>query len=760
MTNIVLEETSDISGNGKKSLLRGVNGAAMTAGTVSQAIPDFRTAADLLATYGNFSEVNWANGDFVTLTKYSNGQAVTALSVDPLNPGESRVMLNVPVMQPAALEVEASVIRNRQQFATLTLFSNGEDGQPNPVPDPINIVSISQSNATGGAAYSGTAGTTVTLLLETALPEYPDPAAVYLSDWINITGLVDTRLNYQNATINFISADRKTLTFGFSDEAALPSLAIPVVSPTLGTAQVHFYNNLGGAAEGFGLRFTGTTATSAAIVSLFGNGDAQVSGTLFGDHRVTIASTAPQYLNGTMGNVELKATSRFRLEGRVADAAVLDKGIEAPATAWAARASRTAVKPSSHLPLYPRFRIFQPIGMSRPTDEITAISKSGTTTATVTHTGARTYQVNEVVGIYGVRDITNFAQTVGTITAVLSPTQFQLVLGSAVTATSYGGTVSIINGGAAQPGIVGQHVQSVAQVTGMLEWLSVVGNTNWSGLSVGDYVNLHGVIDSGGVDLAVDGAWEVANISTTTMLLKPITSVLGARVSPAMPTIGTTPVNAGGSVLLRTTARMHDLMLETWAENRVMIDGQGTGRVDKSVPVQVLNTVPVSGTVTATVANATVAGTAAVDAAIGNPVTIGLRASNANITAMSAAGDNVAQLGTMIGAAIAKPYALPEAEWAYTGALTATTDVAAQTAAGAGIKRHVTMLQATNTGASAVDVLLRDGTTTRLQVTVPAGQSVVMPLPTGIPTTANTALNVALSAAGTVRVNLLGYTAP
>lgn len=80
--------------------------------------------------------------------------------------------------------------------------------------------------------------------------------------------------------------------------------------------------------------------------------------------------------------------------------------------------------------------------------------------------------------------------------------------------------------------------------------------------------------------------------------------------------------------------------------------------------------------------------------------------------------------------------------------------------AGAGLKRHVTMLQATNTGGAAVDVLLRDGTTTRIQITVPAGQSVEFPLPTGIPTTANTALNVALSAAGTVRVNLLGYTAP
>lgn len=751
MTQIVLEETQDPSGNGPKSLLRGSNGALYTSGVVQQVIPDFRDAADLLATYDNFSEVDWENGDFVTLTKYSNGQAVTALSANPLIPGESRVWLNVPVHQPAALEVEASVIRNRQQFATLTLFSDGVDGVPAPVPDPINIVSIYQSSADNGVAYNAAAGTICTVVLETALPEYPNEAAVYLSDWINITGLVDTRLNYQNCTIKFISADRKTLTFGFSDESALPSLAIPAVTPTLGTAKVNFYNNMGGAAEGFGLRFTGTTATSAAIVSLFGNGDAQVSGTLFGDHRVTIASTAPQYLNGVMGNTELKATSRFRLEGRPGDASVLDKAIESPTTSWTTRVSRTAVKPSNHLPLYPRFRVYQPVGMSRPTDEITAISKAGSTTWTVTHTGVRTYQVGEIVGVYGVRDITNFPQTVAAVASVVSATQFTLI-GTTGTATSYGGTVSIINGGQAQPGIIAQHVQSVAQVTGMLEWLSVVGNTTWAGVSVGDYINLHGVRDAAGVDLALDGAWEVANIATTTLMLKPINSVLGTRVSPVMPAIGTTPVNCGGSMLLRTTARMHDLMLEDWTETKVMVDGQGTTRLDKALPVSIVNS-----TITATTV---ISGTTAQDAAAPNPVAIGGRATNANQTAMSAAGDLVHTTHTMIGAMVDKPYCIPEVEWAYTGALTTTSDVQVQAAAGAGIKRHVTMMQATNTGASAVDVLLRDATTTRLQVTVPAGQSVVMPLPTGIPTTANAILNVALSAAGTVRVNILGYTAP
>jgi len=717
-------------------------------GGVVQSVPDFRTPADLLTAYDNFSEVN-AN-DFVTRVSYSNGQAVTALSADPISPGESRVMLDVPVQQPCALEVEASVIRNRQQFATLTLFSNGDDGIPAPVPDPINIVSISQSSATAGAAYTGTAGTTATVVLDTALPEYPSAAAVYLSDWIHIAGFVDSRLNYQNACINWISADRKTITFGFSDEAALPSLAIPVVTPTLGTAKVHFYNNMGGAAEGFGLRFTGTTTTSAAIVSLFGNGDAQVSGSLFGDHRVTVSSSAPQYLNGVMGNVELKATSRYRLEGRPSECAVLDKAIEGISTIFTGRAGRTAVKPAYHLPLYPRMRVYQPIEMSRPVSKITAISKSGTTTATVTHDGSTTFAVGNIVGIYGVRDITNFAQTVAAVASVISATQFTLVLGSAVTATSYGGTVSIINGGAAQPGIIGQHVQSVAQLAANTEWLSIVGNTTWSGVSIGDYINLHGVRDSAGADIGVDGPWEVAHVSTTALYVKPIFDLFGVRRSPVMPAIGTTPVNAGGSVILRTTARVHDLMLETWSESKTSIDGQGTGRIDKALPVY-----SVGGTQAATVSGST-----AQDSVVPNPVAIGGRASNANQTAMSATGDLVHTMHTMIGAVVDKPYCIPEAEWNYTGALTTTGDVAAKAAAGTGIKNHVTLMQATNTGASANDVLLRDGTTTRIQVTIPAGQSVVMPLPTGLQLTANTALNVALSAAGTVRVNLLGYAAP
>lgn len=157
---------------------------------------------------------------------------------------------------------------------------------------------------------------------------------------------------------------------------------------------------------------------------------------------------------------------------------------------------------------------------------------------------------------------------------------------------------------------------------------------------------------------------------------------------------------------------------------------------------------------------AAVAGQAAHDAVItGNPVRIGMRAVTTNPTAV-ATGDTVDSIATLIGVEINKPYAIPEAEWATTLALTAITDVAIRAAAAAGLKNHITMFQATNTGGTANDVLIRDGTTTRLQVTIPAGQSVVFPLPTGIPLTAATALNVQLSAVGTVRFNALGYIAP
>lgn len=60
------------------------SGSVATSGTIVQNIPDYENASDLLAAYGNFSDVNWAGGDFVTNVQTSNGQSVTAICMSPL----------------------------------------------------------------------------------------------------------------------------------------------------------------------------------------------------------------------------------------------------------------------------------------------------------------------------------------------------------------------------------------------------------------------------------------------------------------------------------------------------------------------------------------------------------------------------------------------------------------------------------------------------------------------------------------------------
>lgn len=553
-------------------------------GDVYQAIPDTNSAAELAALYGNFQGVT--AGDFVTRKATSNGQVITALAIGLLiDDAESNITVDVPVTQPAALEIEASMSqRVRHQFASICLFEN-DDAGPFPVPADIEIAIVYQSSADAGVAYNAVAGTILTIVLKTALP-----AGVYLSDWVHTFGLVDNRLNYPNLAIKFISYDRKTITCGFSDDAVLPSLAVAAITPPNGSAFIKFYKNLAGAANGFGMRFTGTAATQAALVSIFGGGanDDQISGTILGDHRVTVGSSDPIYANGVNGNVEIRATSRYRLEGRPRDCSWYDTAATmVTAGGYTARATRTSVKPAVQVALRPRFRAYRPKSMTRPVGKIVSIAKTGTTTATVNTASAHNLTTNNWVTIKGVRDQTNFANisTPAQVT-VVNATQFTIVLGAAVTATSYGGAVILTNGGVDQQGAIAQVVQSasIAAATGVL---TLVGSGNWAGLNIGDYAELYGLRDNAtGADLGIDGAWEVANISTTSLDLMPIVDIFGVRVSPDLASLAST--DCGGQVIQRTTLRAHDILLEDWSENRMMIDGAGTQRLDRALPVRIV----------------------------------------------------------------------------------------------------------------------------------------------------------------------------
>lgn len=627
-------------------------------GVVGQSIQDRETPQEIAADWGGFAGVNTAGGDFVTSVSGVNGQFIMALSGSPLTSGESSVInYAAGVMQPCALEFAGSFVRTGINFATASLFANDPVTGPDPVPSPINIESCYQSSAVQGAAYNAVAGTVMTIVLDTALPAVGANAAVFLGDWINITGLLDNRLCYPNACISYISPDRKTITVGFSDEVALPSLAVPVITPALGTAKVEFYNNFSGARNAFGILFTGTTATSAAVASIFGGDDNQVSGTLTGDHRVSIASTAPAYVaGGSWGQYEIKATSRYMLECTPSASVVMDKA-EQLHTYWSLRdTARTSVKPSGAATLYPRFRLYMPANVSRPIAKIVKAEKlTASTTATIYTDAPHGLATGNYVTLKGIRDTAVFAAiTVPVQVTVVDATTFTAVIGTAAIATSYGGFVCIANGGKDQPGIIAQVVQSVQSIVANGEtWLQLVGSATWAGLNLGDYVNTHGVReDVAGADLGIDGAWEVAHLATTTLILRPVYGIASNRISPALDTLSLT--NAGGAVILRPTLRSHDISVTSWSESRVQIDGQGTLRNDKALPTYGMGgSIGVIQSMAATISATTGLGGWYVHPAVTNIVDVASAAltASANTAAISNALGNGFQVNVNVTAA-------------------------------------------------------------------------------------------------------------
>lgn len=147
-------------------------------------------------------------------------------------------------------------------------------------------------------------------------------------------------------------------------------------------------------------------------------------------------------------------------------------------------------------------------------------------------------------------------------------------------------------------------------------------------------------------------------------------------------------------------------------------------------------------------------------AAAGNAVRVGARVRTAHDTTLAAldASDHTA---TSAGQLLVKPGGLTESAWNASLALTTTVAAALAAAGGAGLKRHITGLQAINTGAAVVDLIILDGATERWRLPLPINVPVDFGFEaTHLIATANTALNVNLSVAGTVRVNAQGYTAP
>lgn len=191
---------------------------------------------------------------------------------------------------------------------------------------------------------------------------------------------------------------------------------------------------------------------------------------------------------------------------------------------------------------------------------------------------------------------------------------------------------------------------------------------------------------------------------------------------------------------------------ESTRGRRLTITASGAAKVDGSGVTQ-----PVSGTVTAS----NTAGDVAHDGAdSGNPVKVGGKAVNAEPTAV-ANNDRANFITDLVGKQIVLPYCNPENLISgKTSDITGTSDTSLIAAQGSGVRIYVTSIMVTNSHATVGTwVNVKDGSTTIYTgYAAPVGGGFVVPLPTPLKLTANTALNVACETTGAnVRASAIGY---
>jgi hypothetical protein len=676
----------------------------------------FRDAMEVYPNPDSWS-ASVATGDIIMKRGNTAGAGWVEISKSPFTENTVTSLELVPRLHmPVKINTMISMThRNAGQQLFLTQMVS-DDVVPLVPLAPVAILNATQS------------GSAITINFATA-PSVP----FRVGQVVTIRGFTDTRLNVSSAVVSWINS---TTSIGIvGNDYSLIGATINTTDGA-GTAFIERTDMLANAYNGLSCVRSNSWTTNARFYVREEGSSAKPSGTIANNHSITVGSDAAGILanNPYAESFSVPVESIFLASSDGVIAA--DRTPDANVT-LSTRFHQSQTSPDPDLDYRLRFEVRNAEAATHPVAKIVSIVKSGSATATVTTADPHNLTTGQSVGIYGVYDQTNFTNTNNIICTVTGTNTFTVTLGSSATATGYGGMVLLTQGQQPLGGLVPQVIQNVNRVSNIL---TLTCTTSITVTAIGNLVEIYGIRNAfTGADLGIDGTYVVRNIISNTILLEPV-----AGLAPTGADFG---ANCGGMIIQRLGVRIHGVVI-TKANQFGSLDGG-------SLPVNILGTVPVVNYNTSAVAGPT-----AVNNPAPNPVSTGGRASNTNITAMSTAGNLVAQLMTMIGVSVIKPYCLPEMAWQYTGALTATTDVVAAAAAGVGIKNHVTHVQVTNTGSSVNNLNIKDGATVKLSIAVPAGQSIVIPIDAGITPTANTPLNVSLSASGTMQVNIIGYLAP
>lgn len=551
----------------------------------------FREAFESYTPNGDRWAESRASGDIVMVDGNAVGASYLVISKDPLVAGTETTVttqMSMPMPIELAMGLHMSQRALGQEFSVEVV--SDETSVPT-IPD-IAISSISQA--------------TTTLTVNTVAAHGLKPGAR-----IGVFGSPDSRANYPALVVASIpSPTQFTATAGPGGNIA--SLTYGPVNGGF----VYIRSSTGFAKNAVSMIFENATATNASFYVKTEAGDVHpAGGVLVANHSVATGSTASIQGVNAAYTYAFQPTTEFRLALMGDRLQWSDVGVDSTG-ASTNRILRTQVAPDPSKNYKLRLRFTNNKALPVPVAQIVSAVKTGTTTATVTTDIPHGLTTTDLVQLVGIRDQTNFAnQTTGNaVVSVINATQFTIVIGTAVTATSFGGFVARVQGSTAVQGLISQVVQSATVASGIL---TLVGSANWTTALIGDLVNTVGVRDNAtGAAMALDGAWRVRNVSLTSLELEPV------GTTPVPANLATT--NCGGAILRRTDARISFLRMFEFKRERVEMLARPSGDEAASAPVRIQGTPSVSATstpVTPTTATLNSAATA-------NPVSVKTTAGN------------------------------------------------------------------------------------------------------------------------------------
>lgn len=403
---------------------------------------------------------------------------------------------------------------------------------------------------------------------------------------IGIVGCINQLANYPALVVASTPTPRQ-ITCTAGPGGTIPSQTL--TNPVGAKGSIFARERLGRAPNGVSQIFDNATITNASFYLRSESGDVLPSGVILGNHSIPVATAASVQLVNSPYAYAFSPTSEYQFNLQANRVQTADSPVDSLVQA-VGRVLRTQVCPDPSVNYRLRIRANNSKSLTVLTAKVVSVSKPNTTTGTFTTATPHGLTTGDLIVYYGNSNTAAAAfPNVVAATAVtrIDDTTFTMVIGTASTVTGYGGVIAKVQGGnllSALGAINNSAVNAtLSTLTNGTRQLVLTGAAAWSGLVIGDYLNVEGVTNvTNGATLGVDGAWKVANSSGTALTLVPSTAVFAGTL-PADFTL----TNSAGAVIKRSCFRMSFVRIFDYERQRVELLGRPTGDISGAAPVVV-----------------------------------------------------------------------------------------------------------------------------------------------------------------------------